>query len=206
METGKVRALKRWRPWLALALSSALLAVPVHAIATSNDALTTFRNDADDGAVSDQRAVDRELELFRGSAISLSQAMAIAEALHAGATTADVSFDGAPDSPVYRVKTLHNDRIWHHAIDATTGKIVGGEAALPLKELDAEDRSNLVALKTIRHRLADAIRVAEQAAAGKAISGGLIRERGRLNFAIVVMSGSDLKEVILEPPGAAGRR
>jgi uncharacterized membrane protein YkoI len=206
METGKVRSLKRWRPWLALALSSALLAAPAHAIATSDDALTTFRNDADDGAVSDQRAVDRELELFRGSAISLSQAMAIAEALHAGATTADVSFDGASDAPVYRVKTLHNDRIWHHAIDAATGKIVGGEAALPLKELDAGDRSNLAALKTIRHRLADAIRVAEQAASGKAISGGLIRERGRLNFAIVVMSGSDLKEVILEPPGAAGRR
>ena len=173
---------------------------------SSNDALTKFRNDADDGAVSDQQAVNRELELFRGSAVSLSQAMAIAEALHAGATTADVSFDGASDSPVYRVKTLHNDRLWHHAIDATTGKIVGGEAALPLKELDAEDRSNLVALKTIRHRLADAIRVAEQAAAGKAISGGLVRERGRLNFAIVVMSGSDLKEVILEPPGAARRR
>ena len=201
-----MRSLKRWRPWLALALSSALLAAPAHAIATSDDALTTFRNDADDGAVSDQRAVDRELELFRGSAISLSQAMAIAEALHAGATTADVSFDGASDAPVYRVKTLHNDRIWHHAIDAATGKIVGGEAALPLKELDAGDRSNLAALKTIRHRLADAIRVAEQAASGKAISGGLIRERGRLNFAIVVMSGSDLKEVILEPPGAAGRR
>jgi len=206
METGKVRALKRWRPWLALALSSALLAAPAHAIATSNDALTTFRNEADDGAVSDQQAVNRELELFRGSAVSMIQAMAIAEALHAGATTADVSFDGASDSPVYRVKTLHNDRVWHHAIDATTGKIVGGEAALPLKELDAEDRSNLAALRTIRHRLADAIRVAEQAASGKAISGGLIRERGRLNFAIVVMSGSDLKEVILEPPGAAGRR
>ena len=201
-----MRALKRWRPWLALALSSALLAAPAHAIATSNDALTTFRSDADDSAASDQQAVNRELALFRGSAVSLSQAMAIAEALHAGATTADVSFDGASDSPVYRVKTLHNDRVWHHAIDATTGRIVGGEAALPLKELDAEDRSNLAALRTIRHRLADAIHVAEQAASGKAISGGLIRERGRLNFAIVVMSGSDLKEVILQPPGAARRR
>ena len=201
-----MRALKRWRPWLALVLSSALLAAPAHAIATSNDALTTFRSDADDGAASDQRALNRELELFRGSAVSLSQAMAIAEAAHAGARTADVSFDGASGSPVYRVKTLHNDRIRHHAIDATTGEIVGGEAALPLKELDAEDRSNLVALKTIRYGLADAVRVAEVAASGKAISGGLVRQRSRLNFAIVVMSGSDLKEVILEPPGAARRR
>lgn len=206
METGKVRALKRWRPWLAIALSSALLAAPAHAIATSSDAPTTFRSDADDSATSDQQAINRELALFRRSAVSLSQAMAIAEALHAGATTADISFDGAADSPVYRVKTLHKDRIWYHAIDAATGKIGGGEAALPVKELDAKDRSNLAALRTIRHRLADAIRVAELAASGKAISGGLIRERGRLNFAIVVMSDGGLKEVILQPHRAARRR
>ena len=201
-----MRAPRCWRQLLAAALVAVILPVPVYAIGSSTDERASLRNGAEESAASDQQAVNRELELFRGSTISLSQAMAIAEALHAGATTADVSFDGAPDSPVYRGKTLHHDRVWHHAIDATTGKIVGGEAALPLKELDAEDRSNLVALRTIRHRLADAIRVAEQAASGKAISGGLIRERGRLNFAIVVMSGSDLKEVILQPPGAAGRR
>lgn len=201
-----MRAPRCWRQLLAAALVAIILPAPVYAVASSTGEPASLRNGAEESAASDRQAVNRELELFRGSAISLSQAMAIAEALHAGATTADVSFDGAPDSPVYRVKTLHNDRVWHHAIDATTGRIVGGEAALPLKELDAEDRSNLAALRTIRHRLADAIHVAEQAASGKAISGGLIRERGRLNFAIVVMSGSDLKEVILQPPGAAGRR
>ena len=201
-----MRAPRCWRQLLAAALVAVILPAPVYAIASSTDEPASLRNGAEESAASGQQAVNRELELFRGSAISLSQAMAIAEALHAGATTADVSFDGAPDSPVYRVKTLHNDRVWHHAIDAATGKIVGGEAALPLKELDAEDRSNLAALRTIRHRLADAVRVAEQAAAGKAISGGLIRERSRLNFAIVVISGGDLKEVILEPPGVAGRR
>ena len=201
-----MRAPRCWGQLLAIVLMAIILPAPVYAAASSTDEQASLRNGAGDGAASDQRAVNRELALFRGSAVSLSQAMAIAEALQSGATTADVSFDGASDSPVYRVKTLRNDRIWHHAIDATTGKIVGGEAALPLKEIDAEDRSNLAALKTIRHRLADAVRVAEQAASGKAISGGLIRERGRLNFAIVVMSGSDLKEVILQPPGASGRR
>jgi len=201
-----MRAPRCWRQLLAIVLVAIILPAPLYANASSTDEPASLRNEPGDGAASDQQAVNRELALFRGSAVSLSQAMAIAEALHAGATTADVSFDGASDSPVYRVKTLRNDRIWHHAIDATTGKIVGGEAAMPLKEIDAEDRSNLAALKTIRHRLADAVRVAEQAASGKAISGGLIRERGRLNFAIVVMSGSDLKEVILQPPGAAGRR
>ncbi|MDE5457887.1 peptidase [Bradyrhizobium sp. CSA112] len=205
METANVRT-PCWRQLLAAVLVAIILPAPVYAITAAGGEPASLRNEAGDGAASDQQAVDRELELFRGSAVSLSQAMAIAEALHAGATTADVSFDGASESPVYRIKTLQNDRIWQHAIDATTGKTVGGEAALPLRALDAEDRSNLVALRTIRHRLADAVRVAEQAASGKAISGGLIRERGRLNFAIVVMSGSDLKQVILEPPGAARRR
>ncbi|MBT1513316.1 PepSY domain-containing protein [Bradyrhizobium sp. SRL28] len=201
-----MHAPRSWRQLLAIFLVAIILPAPIYANASSTGEPASLRDETGDAAASDQQAVNRELALFRGSAVSLSQAMAIAEALHAGATTADVSFDGASDAPVYRVKTLHNDRIWHHAIDATTGKIVGGEAALPLKEVAAENRSNLAALRTIRHRLADAVRVAEQAASGKAISGGLIRERGRLNFAIVVMSGSDLKEVILEPPGAAGRR
>ncbi len=201
-----MRAPKRWKSLLVLALLAVLLPAPVYATTASIDARASLRSEADDGAVLDQRAVERELARFRGSAISLRQAMAIAEAQHAGSTTADVSFDGAAASPVYRVKTLHNDRVWQHAIDATTGKIVGGAAASPLHEFDADDRSNLATLKTIQHRLADAVRVAEHAASGKAISGGMVREGGRLSFAIVVMSGNDLKEVILEPPGAANRR
>jgi uncharacterized membrane protein YkoI len=193
---------KRWTSRLfAIALPALLLAAPAQAIVTTGTP-TALHSDTDGDAEADRQAVSREIERFRGSPISISQAMAIAESRHVGATTADVSFDGASGVPVYRVKTLHNDRIWRHTINAATGELVGGEAALPLAELDHDDRSNLAALGAIRHRLADAVRVAEQAASGKAISGGLVRERGRLNFAIVVISGDDLKEVILEPPGA----
>jgi len=197
---------KRWTSRLfAIALPALLLAAPAQAIVTTGTP-TALHSDTDGDAEADRQAVSREIERFRGSPISISQAMAIAESRHAGATTADVSFDGASGVPVYRVKTLHNDRIWRHTINAATGELVGGEAALPLAELDHDDRSNLAALGAIRHRLADAVRVAEQAASGKAISGGLVRERGRLNFAIVVISGDDLKEVILEPPGAGRSR
>lgn len=190
---------------LAIAISGLLIAAQAQATATTGGTPTVFHSETDGGAEADRQAVSREIERFRSSSISISQAMAIAEARHAGATTADVSFDGASGVPVYRVKTLHNDRIWRQTINATTGELIGGEAALPLAELDLEDRSNLAALGAVRHRLADAVRVAEQAASGKAISGGLVRERGRLNFAIVVISGDDLKEVILEPPGARAR-
>lgn len=185
---------------LAITLSTLLVVAPARAIVTTGTP-TAIHSDAE----ADRQAVSREIERFRGSSISISQAMAIAEGRHAGAATADVSFDGAAGMPVYRVKTLDNDRIWRHTINASTGELVGGEAALPLAELDHEDRDNLAALGKIRHRLAEAVRVAERAASGKAISGGLVRERGRLNFAIVVISGDDLKEVILEPPGARSK-
>jgi uncharacterized membrane protein YkoI len=193
---------KRWTSQLvAIALPALLLAMPARAIVTT-DTPTALHSETDGNAEADRQAVSREIERFRSSSISISQAMAIAEARHAGATTADVSFDGGSGVPVYRVKTLHNDRIWRHTINATTGELIGGEAALPLTELELDDRSNLAALGAIRHRLADAVHVAERAASGKAISGGLVREGGRLNFSIVVISGDDLKEVILEPPGA----
>lgn len=190
------------RTFLAAALSALLVAAPAQAIVSAASTPSALHSETDGNAEADRQAVSREIERFRSSSITISQAMAIAEARHAGATTADVSFDGGSGVPVYRVKTLHNDRIWRHTINASTGELVGGEAALPLTELDREDRSNLAALGAIRHRLADAVRVAERAASGKAISGGLVRERGRLNFSIVVVSGDDLKEVTLEPPGA----
>ncbi|MBR0817857.1 PepSY domain-containing protein [Bradyrhizobium liaoningense] len=197
----------RQHPWtfFAVALSALLIGAPAQAVVAAGGTPTALHGETDGNAETERQAVSREIERFRSSPISISQAMAIAEARHAGATTADVSFDGASGVPVYRVKTLHNDRIWRHTINAATGELIGGEAALPLAELDLDDRSNLAALGAIRHRLADAVHVAERAASGKAISGGLVRERGRLNFAIVVISGGNLKEVILKPPGARAK-
>lgn len=190
---------------LATALLSLLLASPSYAVATSDAALAPLQSPADDGNDLDPAIVRRELDNFRAARITLRQAMSIAEALHAGSTTADISFDGAAAPPVYRVKTVQQDRVWRHAINASTGEVMDHEAASPLATLDTEDRSNLLVLRALRHRLSEAVRVAERAAAGKAISGGLAREAGKLNFVIVVVSGADLKQVILEPPQAGGR-
>nr|WP_247446643.1 PepSY domain-containing protein [Bradyrhizobium sp. 197] len=122
------------KPWtsglLAIALSAVLLAAPARAI-VSTGTPAALHGETDGDAEADRQAVSREIERFRSTSISISQAMAIAESRHAGATTADVSFDGASGVPVYRVKTLHNDRIWRHTINAATGELVGGEAALP---------------------------------------------------------------------------
>ncbi|MGF6308980.1 putative membrane protein YkoI [Bradyrhizobium sp. i1.8.4] len=205
MTTGRLYALRHWAfgtRLLVTALMALPFATPAHAITSSAAAALTPQ---DSDSALDTHTVRRELDSFQAAQISLRKAMAIAEALHSGAITADISFDGATEPAVYRVKTMQQDRIWQHAIDASTGAVIGGESPSPLASLGTEDRDNLTVLRALRHRLADAVRVAEHTTSGKAISGGLMRERGKLNFVIVVLAGSDLKEVILEPPGVRRR-
>jgi uncharacterized membrane protein YkoI len=144
-------------------------------------------------------AIQRVLSEFRTTRVPLSRAMAIAERLHDGSKTADINFE-IDGPPVYRVRTIRNERVWENAIDANTGSITGKEMTSSLKELDREDLANILALKWIKQELSDAVQIAEKAAAGSALAGGLIRQDGRLNFVIVVATGDHLKEVMLEPP------
>src|SRR5262249_12413632 len=123
MEAKTVSALKDWKLLLAILLSTGLVATPARAVITTSGTPATLPNEPEFEPEADRQAVSREIERFRSSSISLGQAMAIAEARHAGATTADVSFDGASGVPVYRVKTLHNDRVWRHTINAATGEL-----------------------------------------------------------------------------------
>jgi uncharacterized membrane protein YkoI len=153
---------------------------------------------------SDDREVAHQIELFRTAQVSLSRAIEIAERAHAGARTSDVSFDGGSGAPVYRVRTFYDGQLWEHAINAATGEIATDRLISSLEELNAEDRTNIASLSGVAQQLSDAVRVAERATSGKAISGGLTRERGKLNFVVIVVSGLDLKQVILEPPRRKG--
>jgi hypothetical protein len=114
----------------------------------------------------------------------------------------DISFDGASGSSVYRVKTFRLDRIWLDTIDAKTGQVAGNATVSSMSELNLEDRLNLIAMQSVRLELADAVFVAEDNTSGKALSGGVMNEAGKLIFVIVVLSGTSLRQVMLEPPGA----
>ena len=75
---------KRWiSVLLAIALPALLLAAPAQATVTGGTP-TALHGDTDGDAGVDRQAVSREIERFRSSSISISQAMAIAEARHAG--------------------------------------------------------------------------------------------------------------------------
>jgi uncharacterized membrane protein YkoI len=195
---------KRLFPAILLLLLSFASVAPAPAkgdqAVTATDPVHDGKSNPEDGHLT----IDRELELFRSAEVSLRQAMAIAEKLRTGARIVDISLDGEPASPVYRVTTLESHQIWEDTINANTGKIQGTGTVSSLKDLGVEDRNNLAALNAIRQELLDAVLVAERSTSGKAISAGLMSEGGKLNFIVTVLCGDDLKEVVLEPP--QGRR
>jgi uncharacterized membrane protein YkoI len=147
----------------------------------------------------EEAAIRRVLEQFHTTKVPLGRAMAIAERLHDGSRTADISFE-ISGPPVYRVRTIKNERVFENVIDANTGSIAQTEIASSLKELDRADLANVIALKWIKQELSDAVRVAEKAADGQALAGGLVKQDGKLNFVVVIATSDHLKEVMLEPP------
>jgi len=143
----------------------------------------------------------RLLEQFRAAQLSLTQAIEIAEGLHRGSRAAAAAFE-LSDSAAYRITTVKSGEAWENLIDANTGRVMGLERASSLDEFSLDERSNIVALRSVAQELSDAVRVAEKAASGKAFGGGLMTQEGKLHFFVVVLSDGDLKEVRLEPPKA----
>jgi uncharacterized membrane protein YkoI len=187
---------------LFVALLSLLVCAPSYAGAALDDTISIIQEQKVNGKDFDDEMLKREIELFRAAEVSLRQALKIADGLHVGSRIVDIGFEGGSGSPVYRVTTFQEDRIWEDAIDAKTGQVVGNTIVSSMSELDLEDRLNLIALQSVRQELSDAVLVAEGNTSGKAISGGLLNEAGKLNFVILVLAGNNLKQVILEPPNA----
>jgi uncharacterized membrane protein YkoI len=186
--------------------ASALLALslsPSFAVAVPEDGIPAEQHQANEP---DTAPIERELAAFRASTIRLPDALGIAKQLSADALVADVSFDNQSGKPRYRIRTLVGDRLEERLIDATTGKPDGDRQDYAVNELNKSDRDNLAALRSIGPTMSDAVRVAERSAAGQAVSGGLAKQDGRLNYVIVVLSGDDLKQVVLEPPQARAAR
>ncbi|MGZ5096190.1 MAG: PepSY domain-containing protein, partial [Burkholderiales bacterium] len=136
--------------------------------------------------------------------LSLTQAIAVAERLHVGSRTAAVTFE-ISDRPGYRVRTVRNKQVWENVVDVITGRAIGLEASFSMSDLEVDERDNIMALTSVGQELSEAVAIAEKAAAGKAISGGLVKEEDQVNFVVVVLSDDRVKEVFLEPPRAASK-
>jgi len=179
--------------WTATLAATGAIADVTHApLGAAKPGVAAQRN-------AEEAVIRRLLEQFRSMKIPLSQAVAIAENIHDGSRTADISLD-ISGPPVYRVRTVKDERVWKNVIDANTGSVTEKEISSSLRELDREYLGNIIALKSVELDLSDAVRIAEQAAAGSALAGGLMKQDGKLNFVVFIASGDRLKEVMLEPP------
>jgi len=187
---------------LSLILSCWTALAPVAAGARVTDAQMPEQTPTDTPSAGDpalsQEAIDRELDRFRRAGVSLHQALRIAEKIHPGSKTADISFEGGLDVPIYKVRTLQSGQIWESDIDGSTAKVLNSVLFSTVQGLNESDRNSLIALNAVPLKMSDAIRIAERSAAGKAISGGLMTKDGKLAFIIIVVSGKDLKQVTLE--------
>jgi hypothetical protein len=191
----------RWHVHLFAAVLCPVLAFTPAGAVTLPIAAPAISQGEAAGADVEEDVAARELGVFRAAEVSLLEAITIAGRQHAGARVADVSFDGGAGAPVYRVRTVLADQVWEDDVDARTGAVSGRGHVLSLKKLEAEDRGNLMALKRVRQQLRDAVLIAEKAASGKAISGGLIDADGKPTFIIFVVGGDDhLEQVTLGPP------
>jgi uncharacterized membrane protein YkoI len=200
-----IGAMQRNNTFIGILLLSLAL-VPCAAMAELNDgSLSSTGLSAPIHRETNTESDRRFRAAFRAAHLSLIEAIAIAERLHAGSRTAAISFDTS-DNPSYRVRTVKDKEIWENVIDVRTGRTADPETAWSLNELGMKERDNINSLRLVKQELSDAVAIAEKAAAGKAISGGLVKEGDRLNFVVVVLSDEHVKEVFLEPPRAASKR
>ena len=200
-----IGVMQRKETFIGILLLSLVL-FPSAAMAKLNDgSLSSTTESAPVHRETNTKSDQRFFAAFRAAQLSLIEAIAIAERLHMGSRTAAISFDTS-DNPSYRVRTVKDKEIWENVIDVHTGRTAGPETAWSLNELEMEERDNINALRLVKQELSDAVAIAEKAAAGKAISGGLVKEGDQLNFVVVVLSDDRVKEVFLEPPRATSNR
>ena len=149
---------------------------------------------------------DPKLELLRTAKISLARAVAIADSLHPGAKTAHIKSDIVLQSLVYRVRIVKRQKVWDVVISAETGAVLHDDDVSALVDPDSEEAGELAALQSVGPGMPDAIAVAERSLGGRPVQAELRAEDGKLKFVVVVLLGDDLKEVVLEPPGARLRK
>lgn len=178
----------------------------VASILTSYDAIADLRTGSEglpgQGTSAPQGktdAAERFIAQFRAAPLTPTQAIAVAERLHVGSRAAAVTFE-ISDRPGYRVRTVRNKQVWENVVDVITGRAIGLEASLSMIDLEVDERDSIMALRSVGQELSEAVAIAEKATAGKAISGGLVKEKDQVSFVVLVLSEDHLKEVVLDPP------
>jgi uncharacterized membrane protein YkoI len=131
--------------------------------------------------------------------LSVTDIIAAAEKLQAGASVLDVSFEPKDGQPLYAVRTYANGKVWDGLLDGTTGAAIDQGTVMDESALDAEDKAELAALQGAKITLRQAIASAEKASGGRALNAGLEQVRGRSVWEILIQNTNQPQQIHIDP-------
>jgi uncharacterized membrane protein YkoI len=205
LETNWDRAEARLRPrnperWLVIdkAIDAALVQLRADRpqASASKDALQNLLASFDR---SDQTVSPGEAATVEPAKLSVTDIIAAAEKLQAGASVLDVSFEPQEGKPVYAVRTYANGKVWDGLFDGTSGAAIGQGTVIDESALDAEDKAELAALKGAKVTLRQAIASAEKVNGGRALNAGLEQVGGRAVWEILIPSTTQPQQIHIDP-------
>jgi uncharacterized membrane protein YkoI len=130
--------------------------------------------------------------------LSVTDIIAAAEKLQAGASVLDVSFEPKDGQPAYAVRTYANGKVWDGLLDGTSGAAIDHGTVTDESALDAEDKAELAALKGAKITLRQALASAEKAAGGRALNAGLEQVRGRAVWEILIQNATQSQQIHID--------
>jgi uncharacterized membrane protein YkoI len=133
------------------------------------------------------------------SRLSVTDIIAAAEKLQAGASVLDISFEPKDGRPVYAVRTYLNGKVWDGLLDGTSGAAIDQGTVIDESALDAEDKVELAALKGAKVTLREAIASAEQVNGGRALNAGLEQIHGRAVWEILIQNTTQPQQIHIDP-------
>lgn len=148
---------------------------------------------------SDQAAAPGAAAPVEPAKLSVTDIIAAAEELQAGASVLDVSFEPQGGKPVYAVRTYANGKVWDGLFDGTSGAAIGQGTVIDESSLDAEDKAEVVALKGAKITLRQAIASAEKINGGRALNAGLEQVRGRTVWEILIPGTTQPQQIYIDP-------
>jgi uncharacterized membrane protein YkoI len=131
--------------------------------------------------------------------LSVTDIIAAAEKLQAGASVLDVSFEPKDGQPLYAVRTYANGKVWDGLLDGTSGAAIDQGAVMDESALDAEDKAELAALKGAKVTLRQAIASAEKLNGGRALNAGLEQVHGRAVWEILIQNTTQSQQIHIDP-------
>jgi uncharacterized membrane protein YkoI len=131
--------------------------------------------------------------------LSVTDIIAAAEKLQAGASVLDVSFEPKDGQPVYAVRTYANGKVWDGLLDGTSGAAIDQGTVIDESALDAEDKAELAALKGAKVTLRQAIASAEKLNGGRALNAGLEQVHGRAVWEILIQNTTQSQQIHIDP-------